>query len=109
GGDGVRRADRRGHARRSAGGRDRAARVPRVAPMILRVDGIHTFYGLVPMLQGVSLEIERGEVLALLGRNGAGKTTVIKSILGLVPPRAGKALSTDEDITALAPHLLARP
>src|SRR5262245_41127484 len=76
--------------------------------MILRVEGIHTFYGLVPMLQGVSLEIERGKVLALLGRNGAGKTTVIKSILGLVPPRAGKVLYKDEDITGLAPHLVAR-
>ena len=76
--------------------------------MILRVEGIHTFYGLVPMLQGVSLEVDRGEVLALLGRNGAGKTTVIKSILGLVPPRSGKVIYKDEDITGVAPHLVAR-
>lgn len=76
--------------------------------MMLRLDGIHTYYGLVHMLQGVSLEIERGEVLALLGRNGAGKTTVLKSILGLVPPRAGKVVYKDEDITRLPPHLVAR-
>ena len=76
--------------------------------MILRLEGIHTYYGLVHMLHGVSLEIERGEVLALLGRNGAGKTTVLKSILGLVPPRAGKVIYKDADITGLAPHLVAR-
>ena len=76
--------------------------------MILRLEGIHTYYGLVHMLQGVSLEIERGEVLALLGRNGAGKTTVLKSILGLVPPRAGQVIYKDADITGLAPHLVAR-
>ena len=76
--------------------------------MILRLEGIHTYYGLVHMLQGVSLEVERGEVLALLGRNGAGKTTVLKSILGLVPPRVGKVVYRDEDITGLSPHLVAR-
>jgi branched-chain amino acid transport system ATP-binding protein len=76
--------------------------------MILRVDGIHTYYGLVHMLQGVSLEVDRGEVVALLGRNGAGKTTVLKSILGLVPPRAGSIVYQSEDITGLAPYLAAR-
>jgi len=76
--------------------------------MILRLENVHTYYGLVHMLQGVSLEIERGEVLALLGRNGAGKTTVLKSVLGLVPPRAGKVVYRDEDITGLPPHLVAR-
>jgi len=75
---------------------------------MLRLEGIHTYYGLVHMLQGVSLEVERGEVLALLGRNGAGKTTVLKSILGLVPPRAGKVVYQDEDITGLPPHVVAR-
>ena len=75
---------------------------------ILRVEEIHTYYGLVHMLQGVSLSIERGEVVALLGRNGAGKTTVLKSILGLVPPRAGKVIFEDTDIAGLAPYLVAR-
>jgi branched-chain amino acid transport system ATP-binding protein len=76
--------------------------------MILRLEGIHTYYGLVHMLQGVSLEVEAGEVLALLGRNGAGKTTVLKSILGLVPPRTGKVIYKGEDITGRPPHLVAR-
>jgi branched-chain amino acid transport system ATP-binding protein len=76
--------------------------------MMLRLDGLHTYYGLVHMLQGVSLEVERGEVLALLGRNGAGKTTVLKSILGLVPPRAGTVVFEGEDITGWAPYLVAR-
>ncbi len=76
--------------------------------MILRLDGIHTYYGLVHMLHGVSLDVERGEVVALLGRNGAGKTTVLKSILGLVPPRAGRVLFKDEDITGLPPYVVAR-
>ena len=76
--------------------------------MILRLDGIHTYYGLVHMLHGVSLDVERGEVVALLGRNGAGKTTVLKSILGLVPPRAGRVLFKEEDITGLPPYVVAR-
>jgi len=76
--------------------------------MILRLDGIHTYYGLVHMLHGVSLDVERGEVVALLGRNGAGKTTVLKSILGLVPPRAGRVLFKDEDITGRPPYVVAR-
>jgi branched-chain amino acid transport system ATP-binding protein len=75
---------------------------------VLRVENIHTYYGLVHMLQGVSLSIERGEVVALLGRNGAGKTTVLKSILGLVPPRAGTVVFEGADITGLAPYLVAR-
>ena len=76
--------------------------------MILKLDEIHTYYGLVHMLQGVSLEIAEGEVVALLGRNGAGKTTALKSIMGLAPARQGKILFEDQDITDLPPHLIAR-
>jgi branched-chain amino acid transport system ATP-binding protein len=76
--------------------------------MILQVQGIDTYYGLVHMLHGISLEVAEGEVLALLGRNGAGKTTAIKSIMGLAPPRAGRILFKDEDITGLPPHVVAR-
>jgi branched-chain amino acid transport system ATP-binding protein len=76
--------------------------------MILRVEAIHTYYGLVHMLHGVSLQIAAGEVLALLGRNGAGKTTVLKSIMGLVPPRAGTVVHRGEDITGQPPHVVAR-
>ena len=76
--------------------------------MILKLDEIHTYYGLVHMLQGVSLEIAEGEVVAILGRNGAGKTTALKSIMGLAPARQGKILFEDKDITDLPPHLIAR-
>ena len=76
--------------------------------MILKLDEIHTYYGLVHMLQGVSLEIAEGEVVALLGRNGAGKTTALKSIMGLAPSRQGKILFEDQDITGLPPHVIAR-
>ena len=76
--------------------------------MILKLEEIHTYYGLVHMLQGVSLEIAEGEVVALLGRNGAGKTTALKSIMGLAPPCQGKILFKDQDITGLPPHVIAR-
>ena len=76
--------------------------------MILKLDNIHTYYGLVHMLQGVSLEIAEGEVVALLGRNGAGKTTALKSIMGLAPSRQGRILFEDRDITGLPPHVIAR-
>lgn len=76
--------------------------------MILKLEEIHTYYGLVHMLQGVSLGIAEGEVVALLGRNGAGKTTALNSIMGLVPPRQGKVLFEDQDITGLPPHVIAR-
>ena len=76
--------------------------------MILKLEEIHTYYGLVHMLQGISLEIAEGEVVALLGRNGAGKTTALKSIMGLAPPCQGKILFKDQDITGLPPHVIAR-
>jgi branched-chain amino acid transport system ATP-binding protein len=76
--------------------------------MILTLDNIHTYYGLVHMLQGVSLEVAEGEVVALLGRNGAGKTTALKSIMGLASSRQGKILFEDRDITGLPPHVIAR-
>jgi branched-chain amino acid transport system ATP-binding protein len=76
--------------------------------MILQVEGIHTYYGLVHMLHGVSLTVVEGEFVALLGRNGAGKSTTIKSIIGLVPPRRGRVLFKGEDVTGQPPHLIAR-
>src|SRR5215510_5568660 len=74
----------------------------RGSAMILRLQAIDTYYGFVHMLHGVSLEIAPGEVLALLGRNGAGKTTVLKSVMGLVPPRAG---GTPDDVFRRFPKL----
>ncbi len=76
--------------------------------MILEVADIHTYYGLVHMLHGVSLGVEEGEFVGLLGRNGAGKSTTIKSIMGLVPPRHGRIRFKGEDITGEAPFVIAR-
>jgi branched-chain amino acid transport system ATP-binding protein len=69
--------------------------------MMLTVDNIHTYYGASHVLQGISLEVPRGSVVALLGRNGMGKTTLIRSIAGLTPPRQGRILFQGEDVTAL--------
>ena len=76
--------------------------------MILEVDGIDTFYGETQALYGVSLGVDRGEVLALLGANGAGKTTTIRSILGLTRPRRGAIRFDGRDITRTATHEIAR-
>lgn len=75
---------------------------------MLKVEGIHTYYGLSHILFGVSLEVEPGEVVCLLGRNGAGKTTTMKSIMGLVPPRQGRIFFKGEDITGREPYQIAR-
>ncbi|HEX2518908.1 MAG TPA: ATP-binding cassette domain-containing protein, partial [Castellaniella sp.] len=58
--------------------------------MILDVRNIHTYYGESHALQGVSLSLEAGETVCLLGRNGAGKSTTLRSIMGLTPPREGQ-------------------
>jgi branched-chain amino acid transport system ATP-binding protein len=76
--------------------------------MLLKVDDIHTYYGRSYVLQGVSLEVNKGEAVALSGRNGAGKTTTLKSIMGTQPPRAGKILFEDEDISGLPPYQISR-
>jgi len=56
---------------------------------VLSVKGIHTYYGLSHILYDVSLEVSKGEIVGLLGRNGAGKSTTMRSISGLTPPRQG--------------------
>ncbi len=71
---------------------------------MLEVRGIDCFYGKVQVLRGLSLGVSQGEVLCLLGRNGAGKTTALKAIMGLVRPRAGRILVGDIDLTALPAH-----
>lgn len=59
---------------------------------MLKVQGIHTYIGQFHILEGISLDVQRGEIISLLGRNGAGKTTTLKSILGLTPPSKGKVV-----------------
>ncbi|HZA54090.1 MAG TPA: ABC transporter ATP-binding protein [Candidatus Udaeobacter sp.] len=67
---------------------------------MLQVKEIHTYYGDSHILQGVSFKLEKGSVVGLLGRNGMGKTTVIRSIIGFTPPRRGQVLFKEQDITA---------
>jgi branched-chain amino acid transport system ATP-binding protein len=66
---------------------------------ILEVQDIHTYYGDAYVLQGLSLKLEQGQILGLLGRNGVGKTTLVNSIVGFTPPRRGKIVFKGEEIT----------
>ena len=76
--------------------------------MILEVRDLETAYGLSRVIQGISLEVEAGEVVCLLGRNGAGKTTTLRSIMGLTPPWAGRVIFKGEEITRRQPFEVAR-
>jgi branched-chain amino acid transport system ATP-binding protein len=75
---------------------------------LLVVEDIHTAYGLSRVLFGVSLEVAAGECVCLLGRNGVGKTTTMRSIMGLTPPSRGRVLWQGRDIAGWAPHRVAR-
>ena len=78
------------------------------APTLLQVEGLNAWYGAAHILHGVSLSVGRGEVVALMGRNGAGKSTTLKAIAGLVERRDGKALFMGADISRKAPYQIAR-
>jgi branched-chain amino acid transport system ATP-binding protein len=71
---------------------------------LLDVDDIHTFYGNIEALKGISLEVEEGEVVTLIGSNGAGKSTTLRSISGLTPPRTGTIRFDGTDISGTAPQ-----
>ncbi|MCI1005467.1 MULTISPECIES: ABC transporter ATP-binding protein [unclassified Herbaspirillum] len=75
--------------------------------MILQVEDVHGYYGKSHILQGVSLQVDAGEVVTLLGRNGAGKTTTLKSIVGVVPPAQGRVLFEGQVISALPSYKIA--
>ena len=75
---------------------------------MLEVDGLHTYYGESHVLHGVSLRVVPGEAVALLGRNGAGKTTAIRSIVGFTPPRAGRVLFEGQAIERWPAYRIAR-
>jgi branched-chain amino acid transport system ATP-binding protein len=75
---------------------------------LLSVEDIHTSYGLSRVLFGVSVEIAAGECVCLLGRNGVGKTTTIRSIMGLNPPHLGRVVWKGQDITGWPPYRIAR-
>jgi branched-chain amino acid transport system ATP-binding protein len=75
---------------------------------LLEVEEIHTAYGLSRVLFGISLEIAAGECVCLLGRNGVGKTTTMRSIMGLTPPNAGRVRWQGRNIAGWPPHRVAR-
>jgi branched-chain amino acid transport system ATP-binding protein len=76
--------------------------------MMLEVRNIHTYYGQSHILQGVSLRVDKGEIVLLSGRNGAGKTTTLRSIMGLAPPKSGEITFLGETITGLPVHRVAQ-
>src|SRR5437879_1624927 len=94
--------------------RSTSARAPRTGvgdrreAGVLRVEDLHTYYGDSHVLQGVSLEVRPGTAVALLGRNGMGKTTLIRSIIGFTRPRQGRVLLAGRDITRLPSHEIAQ-
>ncbi len=74
----------------------------------LVVDDIHTYYGESYVLQGVSLKVEPGTIAAVLGRNGVGKTTLIRSVIAFTPPRRGKIVFENQDITRWTSYRIAQ-
>jgi branched-chain amino acid transport system ATP-binding protein len=74
----------------------------------LRITDLHAFYGESHILHGVDLRVNRGEVVTLLGRNGAGRTTTLKSIMGLVGRRTGSIMINGSESVAMAPHRIAQ-
>jgi branched-chain amino acid transport system ATP-binding protein len=78
------------------------------AQPLITVEDVHTFYGKSHILHGVSLQVGVGEVVGLLGRNGVGKSTTLKTIMGLVNPSEGRVLLSDQPVTGLPAHKLAQ-
>src|SRR5438270_8641366 len=91
----------------SAGGVGGPSRPPQ-SEAILRIRDLHAGYGATPILFGVSLEVRPGEAVALLGRNGMGKTTLLKTAIGFLKPSRGSIAFEGRDLTRLAPHAIAR-
>jgi urea transport system ATP-binding protein len=75
---------------------------------MLRIEQLQVSYGETLILRGVDLEVGAGEVVCLMGRNGVGKTTLLKSIMGLLRPRSGRVLFEDQNLTRAAPYVRAR-
>lgn len=71
---------------------------------MLKIENLHSSYGGSLILQGVDMEVSAGRIVALMGRNGVGKTTLLKSLVGLLPPRDGRVLLDGKEIVGLPPH-----
>jgi len=76
--------------------------------MLLEIKDLNTYYEESHILQGVSLNVDHGEIVCLLGRNGVGKSTTLKSIIGLVKPRTGEVLLKGHNVAGLPPHAIAK-
>jgi len=81
---------------------------PDAGAAILEAIGVHTFYGASHILHGVDFRVGRGETVGLMGRNGMGKSTLIRTMLGIVPAREGRVLVEGDDLTGRPPHQIAR-
>jgi len=79
-----------------------------IGDVILKLDGVHTYYGQIHALQGVTIEVKRGEIVTLIGANGAGKTTTLKTVCGLLHPRQGTVTFDGQDVSRTAAHDLVR-
>lgn len=75
---------------------------------LIQAEGVHVHYGASHVLHGVDLKVRPGETIGLMGRNGMGKTTLLKSLIGLLPPSAGRVRVRGTDMTGVAPHRFAR-
>ncbi len=75
---------------------------------LLSVSALHAHYGTFHVLQGIDLSVARGETVALMGRNGMGKTTLLRSLIGLVPQRRGRVMLGETDVSAAVPETIAR-
>jgi branched-chain amino acid transport system ATP-binding protein len=73
-------------------------------PRILELDDVHTYYGNIHALKGVSLQVERGEIVTLIGSNGAGKSTTLRTISGIQRPREGRILFEEAEIQQVPAH-----
>ncbi|MDR2240884.1 MAG: ABC transporter ATP-binding protein [Zoogloeaceae bacterium] len=79
-----------------------------MSELLLEASGLHSFYGISHILHGVDFSVARGECIGLMGRNGMGKTTLLKSMLGLVRPKQGSVKVRGRDVTQTEPHIIAR-
>jgi branched-chain amino acid transport system ATP-binding protein len=75
---------------------------------VLSVEDVHTFYGSIEALKGISIEVREGEIVTLIGANGAGKSTTLRSINGLNHPREGKIVFQGTDVTSMPPHQIVK-
>jgi branched-chain amino acid transport system ATP-binding protein len=83
-----------------------AAPGPGSGTTVLRLNDVNTYYGAIHALRGISIEVDRGEIVTLIGANGAGKTTTLKTISGLMHPKTGSVEFEGKDVSSVPPHQL---